>query len=800
MNIKKVVAGGLATLGATLALIGAGMAATSLNEGLQPYVKITDTTLSSPWIVIGRNADAMDVVGAADLAASLVSNYAVVEKTVPSSGATTSVADGVLIKSAKDYVWFSSNAKFSSVKQTVTDSDLPELLKKGTVEMTDGSTVKYQQLIYLGNHYVEYNDNPEDYEEPVLNVKFNTSTEYNLTVIFLGGLDTSKIDTTTEIELFGKKYKFGPNPSTSNMTLYSQTGSQTITIGNTEGLETSATVTVDGTDYTITFLGWDPNNTNTASIKIEYNGNSMTKSWSESGTYTLPGSSTQIYVNRVDVVATGAQEQSGSVELFVGTDKLEIISGREVEKNGETLDYTNVTFDVTGSKINSITFQVVPEEDTYLVDGGEFVDPVFGSFKFKLSGMTPGLTDSSRDVVKFARNGDNKVKLTFTNDDGTEYNVDVIYYDSDSGSFKLGDGSKTLHVVEANVSNTSDTGWISKYEYFAVQSGEKSYIMKFTNIDEDNNLLKFQDIGTGTEYEVSYTGTDEPKTGTLIIGAAQFDIKYNTSSDKLAVDLNDDDSIDGGTSADVAYLVTKTNGRIDLSAVTTNNKTKFTEYKLYTIGDYEPSNQTLEFTVSWDSSASEIGSISAPSGTTSSGQVGSENIYHYLTPYGTYIVRDRDSDSVTIYYPGERPAHVNVAIGTDPKFTTTSTTAGTYNEAVPVTNPIAKFPSEVSQDSTLDKDLILVGGPCANDIVKTLLNEAWNTSDSCDYWLNQDDVLKNGGNGLIKVVEDVFGSGHKALIVAGTNAEDTRALIANYVIKPSKMSTLTGDEYKGPVA
>ncbi len=169
--------------------------------------------------------------------------------------------------------------------------------------------------------------------------------------------------------------------------------------------------------------------------------------------------------------------------------------------------------------------------------------------------------------------------------------------------------------------------------------------------------------------------------------------------------------------------------------------------------------------------------------------------------YGTFVVFDSDNQGkADIYYPDDQ-AIAAVGVGSDPSFSTgTATAGGKYNEAVPVTNPVAKLASEIPQDSTLNQDLILVGGPCANPIVETLLAKDWNVTSACDYWLGGTDADLAAGNGLIKVVEDVFESGQKALIVAGTNAEDTRALIGNYVIKPTKMATLTGGEYKGSVA
>jgi hypothetical protein len=788
MKIKQIVAGGLAaaaTLGVTL--FGA-LGAVTLDQGLQPFVKVTDTTLSSPAIVIGgAGVSAVDVLGAADIAASMVSNYAVVETVIPAAGATSSVVNGVLIKSEKDYAWLNTSATFSNIKTSITETDLG-LLEKGSVDTTSGTPVKYEQLINMGGHYVEYNENPEDIEEPVLNVKFDTATTYDLVVNFFGGLDTDYVDTTTEITLFGKTYTFGPNPANDSLILYSQTGAETVTIGNTAGLETSSTVEADGIDYTITFLGWDPANTDTATVKIEYGGSSVTKSWTESNTYTLPGSTTQVFVNRIDVVATGAESQSGSMELFIGTDKLELEDTKNVKKNTDTMDYTTVAFSSTGTKINTLTFSVAPDDDTHLIDGGEFVDPLFGSFKFVLDGMTPGVTSGVRDVVKIAKSGTEKVKLTFTNEDGTEYGMDVFYYDS---GWKLGESStRAIYVDEANT--TAVTNMIPKNSYFVLVSGEKSYILKYTGYDSDDKVLEFSDVGSSEDYEMTYTGTGLAS-GTLIIGAAQFDVKYNETSHAIAVDLNDDGTIEDG---DYSVLKTKGDGIIDLSGSPGN--VTFTEDALYTIGDYEPTEKSLNFAVNYGTD--EIESVSVQSGLLG-GQVGSEKLEHYLSYYGTYIVRDTDSDSVTIYYPGNRPAYVNVAVGSDPVISTTAGAAGgTYNSAVPISNPVAKLASEIPQTSALNQDLIVVGGPCANGIVEKLLAAAWNKTSACDYWLGGTDTDLAAGKGVIRVVEDVFGSGQKALIVAGTNAEDTRNLIANYVIKKTKMATLTGAEYKGSVA
>jgi hypothetical protein len=91
----------------------------------------------------------------------------------------------------------------------------------------------------------------------------------------------------------------------------------------------------------------------------------------------------------------------------------------------------------SGQKINSMVFSVAPSVDTYLEDGGSVADPLFGSFSFAMDGMTPGLTDSTRDLVKVAKSGSTKVKLTFTNKAGTEYAQDIYRYNTVSTKWEL---------------------------------------------------------------------------------------------------------------------------------------------------------------------------------------------------------------------------------------------------------------------------------------------------------------------------------------------------------------------------
>lgn len=774
MKIKQLIAGGLATLGATLAFGGMALAAT-LDEGLEPFV-VADSasqTLTSPAIVVGANVDTTDVLGAADIAASLVSNYAVEEKTIPSASGTTGATGGTLISDDLNKLYITKT--YTAVKDSLTSTELPDLLAVQSFTDKAATSITIQQLIDLGSNTVSYGK-VSDFTEPYLYTIFGGSYPYTLKMLFIGGLDTAQIDTSYSITLFGKTFTFGPSTTNTTLELYSSSGAQVTTLA---GVGDEKTVTVEGSDHTISITGWSSTGTG---VYLKIDGVSTSPAeWIQGTTYTFPGTTTKVYVNDVSVVQTGGQESTVQAELFIGTDKLKFTNGTYVEKNDDSLVYCTSTFTVSGTKINSIDVSVAPDVDTYLKDGGEFVDPVFGSFKYVMDGMTPGMTSDSRDYVLVGKDGTTKVKLTFTNRDGTQYAVPVAYYSS--GFSKKIDSSHEIWTTEANSSSGENN--ISVGDYFVVTKNKRSYILRYATYNPSKKFVEFTDITTGAKYDVYYDSDSN-----LRIGAEVFPVTYNSGDNSVFVDLNGDSDY----LKDNVYIYTEGEGLIDLFSAA--GEINFWETPLYTVGN-DPAGEHLNVSAAYASN-----DISFALNTNISqygGQVGSANKYAYLTDYGTYVEQDTDADSVKIYYPGTRPAYANVAVGSTPVITTTGgTSGGTYSEAVPITNPVAKFPSEITQTSALNRDLILVGGPCANTLVKTLLNTAWEVDDACATWM-EDAVLKDGGNGLIEIVSDVFSSGQKALIVAGTDAADTRNLVANYVIKPTKMATLSGTQYKGAV-
>jgi len=102
---------------------------------------------------------------------------------------------------------------------------------------------------------------------------------------------------------------------------------------------------------------------------------------------------------------------------------------------------------------------------------------------------------------------------------------------------------------------------------------------------------------------------------------------------------------------------------------------------------------------------------------------------------------------------------------------TTAATGGTYQQIVPVTQSISYLDSEITSTQEANNDLILVGGPCVNTIVAQLATASGNSSAlypyTCASWPAQD-------FGSIRIIDNAFGTGHPAIVVAGTTAAYTR--------------------------
>ncbi|MFB6145815.1 MAG: S-layer protein, partial [Candidatus Nanohaloarchaea archaeon] len=136
--------------------------------------------------------------------------------------------------------------------------------------------------------------------------------------------------------------------------------------------------------------------------------------------------------------------------------------------------------------------------------------------------------------------------------------------------------------------------------------------------------------------------------------------------------------------------------------------------------------------------------------------------------YGTYSEYDSDGQhSVSLMYPNGQST-VGAAFTSSGGTLSKSGSSGSIETKTPTGFPdSAKLDSEVSPEG---KNLILVGGPSVNTLVKTLAEngDTWKAS---DYSQNK---------ALLDYVSEAFNSAGDALVVAGYSGKDTRAA-ANYI-------------------
>lgn len=138
----------------------------------------------------------------------------------------------------------------------------------------------------------------------------------------------------------------------------------------------------------------------------------------------------------------------------------------------------------------------------------------------------------------------------------------------------------------------------------------------------------------------------------------------------------------------------------------------------------------------------------------------------YVDSFGTYVLRDvsGDQDADTLITVPQRQMYASVYVSSeDAETTTTSSTAGVTIQSVSGVD-VARLDTEVTDKTA--KPMILVGGPCVNDLVAELAADG-DFRYGCVDW--------PGSNfGIIEYAENAFGGSKAAIVLAGTTAADTR--------------------------
>jgi hypothetical protein len=407
--------------------------------------------------------------------------------------------------------------------------------------------------------------------------------------------------------------------------------------------------------------------------------------------------------------------------------------------------------DSNGDKIHVVEGEIVPEDDFVVLSQGDF------SHLYEVTDISNSTTSGKvtlKDVVDGSTVDINLVSPGYMNAtafiDGQTYCVSLPQANQVQVTWESGQTVCTGAGAAASYGGAGNTTTV--FPYLNGKLGEKLALVNNATVPGASSGVWMYLPGSATAINVSNT------TATFTSGQLDYVIVWGGAGTGTVTSVNRTTStgqyVGGGFPA-VVLLEEK--GKIASGAEVQNALIFGT-----TSTGTSPAKMAISGTVvGTDAQLNTYGftSSTADSSTTLG-----------MDRYGTLVTVDSDDQgSVTAAYSDEQ-AFANVAIGSDPSFTTAAGGA-TVATAVKITNPVAKLASEVqAMLSTLDADLVLVGGPCANSLVADLAADGHVAT--CDTW------EATYTTGVIKEVEDAFVSGKKALIIAGNTAADTRNLAA----------------------
>jgi hypothetical protein len=819
MNIKKLLAGGLAaiTAGATIAFGAAAI--TTIGD----YATTTDGTLSSPVIVIGDTvptaglsrvetiARTKDVLGAADIAAA-VAGYATTTVST-GTGASVAVSGGADVSTVDNKLYVSS--VLNKAKNTITATELPTLLAKGTVTVS-GVAYEYDQYITLGsNPKVNYNViSAANILDPVVYLSAATATAtpvYNTSVVFNKPLNLSDSHTQgKKITLFGSDYTIAANSGGTTLN-YNPLILQGYGLTETLTLATPTTVTIGGTPYIVeaTFIG-----NNQLLLKVE----GVTSDTLAAGDSDVI-SGLDIYVKSILYSAVAGIDSMAVVSL--GSEKVTLTNGEAVTLGtATTVDGTLVYLTGGTSGLSKLTVSVAAEDSTkgYIKSGTPLTDPVFGSFKLVFNGLTPDLTDASRDTVTVTA-GNTQASVAFTDYRGNAKTLNFARIVTTTGTRNMNaSATQRIVVIEGETINRNDL-----FVFAPSQESEFGHILKLASITSGTNAkFKIEDVVTGssTTYNIESDGTtdiyiDGQKitvsnlTGgssvsldwgaaasnttfpliklengeymafvdnrTQLVVQTTYELPGNVSVYVHNQSLGDD--IEDVAAGSITYTFENSTGSTALDLVnitdTSSGALLVSTFPAILIMQERDNSTTKDFigirAYERDTTNHYLG-IAAPTFTDAVGamrQWASDTyMYSAVNLFGTYVTRSAPAasgETVKVYYP-DTQAVATIGVGANPTFSVGG--VGTVEAATKITSPVSKLASEVSSTAP-GADLILIGGPCANSLTATVM-AADNVT--CGNWPYT--------TGIIKEYTGAFTDGSKALVIAGTTADNTRSLCA----------------------
>jgi hypothetical protein len=807
--VKKAVAVGSGTLmlGAT---IGVAFAA-DLGEYPSPFIK---NGQFDGLIVVGEKAASSDIIGAIDIAASLQA-----ASTTPVSGGTgggsTTVLTGDVAQIGDSGDLLEIGEFMGAVTETLTDSDL-EMLKSGTVSTQKGTTAFTQTLdldvAVTGNGGKVVLDENHDDEVGTFLFLNDGDELFTYELEFTSGLESDVDDDRNADDLEDEAiYMLGQwytvvdtdvtGATTNDITMELVAGDVTDTLSEGE----TKTYTIDDEEYEVSVLVIGERTGNDITVKFLVNGEA-TDTLTDGDTDTL---SNGLEIGVRDIIETNrniADDPGSIVEFWLGANKIEITDadvgtengGADVEINRENIEdlEADINAVITGNaaatevRINSLVFTLLIDAndntDIFLAEGegvrGSLDEPE-GMLAEGWDVVYQGLSEPEMSDVLFTAEGDDQYELTFTNRRGNTFTVPYAFAGtSAANNANFGDEDDALVFAEDDddgdgVAETTNDFLIGLDDYFVLTDGggadnsDDSYVLQFSDVDEDDSTVTFEQVGTGAEVTATYTpvgafatGVANKVTGDITVGGKDFEFSLyedGTTGYRLAVDLDGSGAYGAAANvSDIVNIVVRGGGILTpaneypaaggswFATLTTLDEDVDSDLQQSTNITF--TETTDEIDADWDSSNAQ--------GTFFTEADSDADKEYAINAYGTWFEKTDEtdeSDSIAISYPLEQvEALVYVTGGEAQSSTSFGGGSGTR------VNPISVGSAVLDKDVRADQDnMIVVGGPCVNTMAAQLLG---NPADCAEGF--------EAGHAMIKLFDT---GANTALLVAGYDAQDT---------------------------
>lgn len=499
-------------------MAGSTLAFAQLDRYPAPFV-----TSAGPdtLVVVGAAAAPSDVVGAVDLAARL-GGEVTTDVPVPGTvGLATVVGEGKSVHTANEKVYLDNNLKKTGLRTSMSDTDLPNLLKSGTVSDSDaGTTYDYDQFIEFSDDFnLTFNKISGDLPDPTyffgeLGTSATTTSFFvRSRVVFNDEANTTTV-VSEKINIFGNRYTFASGTdataTTPKVELFGGADTRTISEGET------VDVSIDGTAFSVKLL------VVSSATVVGVQVGSDSKSINKGASATVGG--LEVFVD--DVFFTSKEGTVSSAALLLGARRLIIANNTQVKtKTGgeseKTIDGTLGVISVSGGKLTGIDTYYVGQDSRkdFLKVGGNFPNPVWKTFSLNFAGLSIDAKSDARDNLQLAPSGTKDIDFRFTNDRGDTGTIKFGHINGSTQTtvFLRDDNDDKIVVVEGAP--------IQRNQYFVVDSGDFSRIFELSSLSSLGTAdakAEIRDVMSGKTIEVKFIETSNTRVTKIVDGQQYF--------------------------------------------------------------------------------------------------------------------------------------------------------------------------------------------------------------------------------------------------------------------------------------